>query len=179
MTSEKEQIAKIKKRVSVLHLVTILLLAINAAVWFATLSIYYDNNLILLTVGLSCVAFLIAAIILGIFIAKRIKKDLKGLVENFAGTVSAEDIKTASELYKKWKKHYIASTKWVFNEFRKETYPFGGHIMQDLKSIKRGIRVETQAFYALLGNEDYGEIGNQLLCEIYKLIGNNSYILPS
>jgi len=59
----------------------------------------------------------------------------------------------------------------------KAKYPFGNHIIEDLVTIKNGIKVENKAFYTLLINENFGEESNQLLSEICMLIANNSYIL--
>ena len=173
----KKQIAKIKKRVTILHIVAVVLLAVNAIVWVSTLIAQRNNDFILLVVGLSCVGFLIAIILVGIFVEKRIKKHLKGFVEKFAGVISDEDVSKATELLKKWKKHYIASIKWVLNEFREEKYPFGNNIIEDLVSLKKGIKIEIRPFYPLLESKDFGGTGNQILSEISMLVKNNSYTL--
>ncbi|GHV01492.1 hypothetical protein FACS1894211_11380 [Clostridia bacterium] len=120
---------------------------------------------------------MVASIIVGVLIDKRINKHLKGFVENFAGAVNDEDKKIADTLYKKWKKHYLRSIKIILNEFREETYPFGNKILEDLRSVKKGLKVEMSSFYTQLSKGNDGEAANRLLLEIVKLIEKNSYTI--
>lgn len=175
--NDKEKIEQIKNRIRMFHIIVILLLAVDAVAWFSTLIVHYENNTVLLAVGLSCVGFMVLVIVGGIFIERRIKRHLKSFVESFAGAVSAIDIDTAKTLLKKWKKHYIASIKWVLAELREEKYPFGQQLIEDLGTVKKGIKVERRSFYALLTSESWGETGNRLLSEIALLLDRNTYTL--
>ena len=177
----KEQISKIKQRVKIFHIIVILLLILNAIVWFSTLIMYGKNDFVLFCVGLSCVSFLIIVIIVGILIERRIKRNLKEFVEKFAGAVSCEEKERANELLKKWKKLFISTSFKEGFKFSaltgKEKYPFGNHIVEDLVAVKKGIKVEIKAFYALIVNEDFGTEANSLLSDICCLIANNSYMI--
>lgn len=97
----KEQIIKIKKLISVLHLSMILLLFLDAIVFFFALFKYKSNFDTFLIYGLSCVMFVIVVIIVLFFAERRIKRNLKEFVEKFAGKISEYDKKTSGELLEK------------------------------------------------------------------------------
>lgn len=173
----ENEIVKIKKRIEMLHFISIILLVFNIIIWLTALFIYYNNDLVLFIIGFGCILFMIVVIIVGFYIEKRLNKNLKNLVETIAGCVSENNKKTAKDLLRRWKKHYLASMKFSFYDTKSEKYPFGSQIIEDLSQINKGIKIKKRWFYDSLINEDYGEIGNSLINEIINLINYNSYTL--
>ena len=180
----REELEKIKKQTRVYHISAILLLAVNAVVWFSVLFGYYISEngswRVLLIAGIGCISFLVAIIIVCYVIERRMNRKLKIFAGEFAGIVSDEDRALAKILQKRWKKVYIKSIKIFFDEFRKETYPFGMKMLSDLGALTNGVKIELSIVYTQLAEVPYDEASDrnaELINDIVTLLTQNSYVL--
>ena len=160
-----------------MHIVATILLIINAVVCIvALIKDYY-----FLIVGLSCVAFLVVIIIIGVFVERRIKRNIKDYIEEYAGIISDEDKALAKEILKRWKKFLWKAENLISHGFTgKKHQGFEGKITEDLVNIKKGIKVETSTLYGWLQDKVVDEPTKpqpELIIEICELVVRNSYIL--
>ena len=170
--SIREQLKQIKKRSRTLSVSAIIAWCINGAAWIiAALTVKRFIGVFMAVLFISMVLI----ITVWILIDRRIAKNRKSLVEEFAGVVSDEDKKLAQELLKKWTSCYLKSIKWVLSEFREEVYPHGQTVIGDLASLKKGIKVDAPLPYPWLDRDEPNI--PEIIKDICMLMDRNSYTL--